>query len=69
MPRLVLLGLALSLLGPAATVMAQGTESEDQYFIVIDNALLAFLWVGQDTPLFDPTSFHYLNNEEPGAVE
>ena len=27
------------------------------------------LWIGQDTPLFDPTSFHYQNTDKPGAVE
>jgi hypothetical protein len=45
------------------------TNDAIQYFAVIDNALLAFFWVGQDTPLFDPNSFHYQNSEKPGVVE
>jgi hypothetical protein len=45
------------------------TNDAIQYFAVIDKALLAFFWVGQDTPLFDPTSFHFENSEKPGVVE
>ena len=45
------------------------TNDSIQYFAVIDNTLLAFLWIGQDTPLFDPTSLHYQNSDKPGAVE
>jgi hypothetical protein len=45
------------------------TNDSVQFFAVIDNALLVFFWVGQDTPLFDPNSFHYENSEKPGAVE
>jgi hypothetical protein len=33
------------------------TNDSVQYFIVIGNRLLGYLWVGQDTPLYDPDSF------------
>jgi hypothetical protein len=33
------------------------TNDGIQYFSVIDNKLLAYFWVGQETPLFDPASF------------
>ena len=36
------------------------TNDAIQYFAVIDNTVLAFFWIGQDTPLFDPASFRYL---------
>ena len=33
------------------------TNDGIQYFAVIDNKVLAYFWVGQETPLFDPASF------------
>jgi hypothetical protein len=45
------------------------TNDAIQYFAIIDKALLAFFWVGQETPLFDPNSFHYQNSKKPGVVE
>ncbi|CAN5150350.1 hypothetical protein BH10PSE7_BH10PSE7_40570 [soil metagenome] len=45
------------------------TNDAIQYFAVIDTVLLAFVWAGQDTPLFDPASFKYVNTEKPGVVE
>src|SRR5438105_1985009 len=46
------------LLSPEEVFSACGqygaTNDSVQYFITIDGAPLAFLWVGQDTPLFDP---------------
>lgn len=45
------------------------TNGAIQYFVVIDKALLAYVWLGQDTPFFDPASFRYMNTEKPGVVE
>ena len=45
------------------------TNDAIQYFTVIDNVLLAYVWLGQDTPFFDPASFKYVNTEKPGVVE
>ena len=45
------------------------TNDAIQYFVVIDKVLLAYLWLGQDTPFFDPESFKYVNTEKPGVVE
>jgi hypothetical protein len=45
------------------------TNNAIQYFVVIDNMLLAYVWLGQDTPFFDPASFRYVNTEKPGVVE
>jgi hypothetical protein len=27
------------------------------------------MWLGQDTPFFDPASFKYVNTEKPGVLE
>lgn len=40
-----------------------------QYWMVVNNALIAYVWVGQDTPIFDPESFKYVNTEKPSVVE
>ncbi len=45
------------------------TNDAIQYFTIIDKALLAYVWLGQDTPFFDPDSFKYVNTEKPGVVE
>jgi hypothetical protein len=45
------------------------TNDAIQYFVVIDKVLLAYVWLGQDTPFFDPASFRYVNTEKPGVVE
>jgi hypothetical protein len=45
------------------------TNDAIQFFTTIDNALLVYFWLGQDTPLFDPESFKYVNTEKPGVVE
>lgn len=45
------------------------TNDAIQYFVVIDKVLLAYVWLGQDTPFFDPASFKYVNSEKPGVVE
>jgi hypothetical protein len=45
------------------------TNDAIQYFAVIDNVLLAFFWIGQEAPLYDPGSFRYENSAEPGVVE
>jgi hypothetical protein len=45
------------------------TNDAIQYFDVIDKALLAFFWVGQDTPLFDPGSFRLVDASDNGAAE
>ena len=45
------------------------TNDAIQYFTVIDNVLLAYVWLGQDTPFFDPASFKYVNTEKPGVIE
>ncbi len=45
------------------------TNDAIQYFVVIDKVLLAYMWLGQDTPFFDPASFKYVNTEKPGVIE
>ena len=45
------------------------TNDAIQYFVVIDKVLLAYMWLGQDTPFFDPASFKYVNTEKPGVLE
>jgi hypothetical protein len=45
------------------------TNDAIQYFVVIDKVLLAYLWLGQDTPFFDPASFKYVNTEKPGVID
>jgi len=45
------------------------TNDAIQYFVVIDKVLLAYVWLGQDTPLFDPASFRYVNKTKPGVIE
>jgi hypothetical protein len=45
------------------------TNDAIQYFVVIDKVLLAYMWLGQDTPFFDPASFKYVNTEKPGMIE
>jgi hypothetical protein len=45
------------------------TNDAIQYFVVIDQVLLAYMWLGQDTPFFDPASFKYVNTEKPGVIE
>jgi hypothetical protein len=61
------------LLSPDEVYAACGTYGDTndgiQYFISLDGVLLGFLWVGQDTPLYDPDSFTYENNEKPGVAE
>lgn len=55
---------------PFAACGDYGTTNDAiQYFVVIDDLLLAYMWLGQDTPFFDPTSFKYVNTEKPGVVE
>ncbi len=55
---------------PFASCGDYGTTNDAiQYFAVIDNVLLAYMWLGQDTPFFDPASFKYVNTEKPGVVE
>lgn len=55
---------------PFASCGDYGTTNDAiQYFVVIDNALLAYMWLGQDTPFYDPASFKYVNTEKPGVVE
>ena len=45
------------------------TNDSIQFFTTIDNVLLVYFWLGQDTPLFDPESFKYVNTEKAGVVE
>ena len=45
------------------------TNDSIQFFTTIDNALLVYYWLGQDSPLFDAESFKYVNTEKPGVVE
>jgi hypothetical protein len=45
------------------------TNDAIQYFIPVGGVLLGFLWVGQDTPLYDPGSFTYDNPGKPGIAE
>jgi hypothetical protein len=45
------------------------TNDAVQYFVSVGGVLLGFLWVGQDTPLFDPESFAYENKDKPGVAE
>jgi hypothetical protein len=45
------------------------TNDSIQYFISVGGVLLGFLWVGQDTPLYDPDSFMYENKDKPGVAE
>jgi hypothetical protein len=45
------------------------TNDAIQYFISLGGVLLGFLWVGQDTPLFDPESFVYENKAKPGVAD
>jgi hypothetical protein len=45
------------------------TNDAIQFFTTIDNVLLVYLWLGQETPLFDPESLKYVNTEKPGVVE
>jgi hypothetical protein len=40
-----------------------------QYWRVIDGALIVHVSLLQDTPLFDPSSFSYVNTEIPGVAE
>lgn len=55
---------------PFASCGDYGTTNDAiQYFVVIDDVLLAYMWLGQDVPFFDPASFKYVNTEKPGLVE
>jgi hypothetical protein len=55
---------------PFASCGDYGTTNDAiQYFVVIDKVLLAYLWLGQDTPFFDPASFKYVNTGKPGVIE
>jgi hypothetical protein len=45
------------------------TNDSIQFFTTIDNALLVYFRLGQDTPLFDAESFKYVNTDKPGVVE
>ena len=55
---------------PFAACGTYGDSNDSvQYWTVIGNVVLAYLWVGQDTPMFDPESFTYVNTKTPGVVE
>jgi hypothetical protein len=45
------------------------TNDSIQFFTTIDGVLLVYFWLGQDTPLFDPESFKYVNTEKAGVVD
>lgn len=60
----------LSVDEPFAACGTYGTTNDSiQFFTTIDNALLVYFWLGQDSPLFDAESFKYTNTEKAGVVE
>ncbi len=39
-----------------------------QFWKVIDTGLIGYFWMGQDVPFFDPESFEFVNEKNPGKA-
>jgi hypothetical protein len=44
------------------------TNDAIQFWKVVGSGVIAYFWLGQDDPFFDPDSFEFINEKDPGKA-